>query len=265
MSSLDRSQRQGDPVRFPLCSLPVSSPHRQNRYIRIDSLPVYETAAMSSQTLGLSEELSAYVQRVGVREPELLTRLRHETAKLEDARMQISPEHGQFFSLLLKLIGAKTCLEVGVFTGYSTLVTALAIPEDGRIVACDVSEEWTAIGRRYWREAGVEQKIDLRLAPAVQTLDALLTEGRGATFDFAFVDADKENYAAYVERAAQLLRPGGLLAIDNTLWSGHVIDPAINDASTNAIRRLNESLSMDERFDISLLPIGDGLTLARRR
>jgi predicted O-methyltransferase YrrM len=179
--------------------------------------------------------------------------------------MQISPEQGQFMFLLLRLIGATRCLEIGVFTGYSSLVTALALPEDGRIVACDVSEEWTAVARRYWREAGVEPKIDLRIAPALETLDRLVEAGETGRFDFAFIDADKESYLSYYERVLQLLRPGGLLAVDNVLWSGRVADPEVSDADTAALRHFNESLHRDERIDLSLVPIGDGLTLARKR
>lgn len=220
---------------------------------------------MSSQTLGLDPLLQSYVRQVGVREPDVLRRLRERTSRLPDARMQISPEQGAFFGILLRLMGAVRCLEVGVFTGYSTLVTAMAIPETGRIVACDVSPEWTAIGREFWREAGVEAKIDLRLGPAAGTLDELLDAGGAETFDFAFIDADKENYLAYFERAFALLRSGGLIAIDNTLWSGQVADASIRDAGTVAIRDLNLELSRDERLDIALMPIGDGLTLARKR
>jgi predicted O-methyltransferase YrrM len=179
--------------------------------------------------------------------------------------MQISPEQGQFMALLLKLIGARRCVEVGVFTGYSSLCTALALPDDGHIVACDVSEKWTSIARRYWREAGVERKVDLRLAPALQTLDALLAAGEAGRFDFAFVDADKENYAGYYERVLELLRPNGLLMFDNTLWSGRVADAKHTDVDTVALRALNEQLHRDERIDVSLTPIGDGLTLVRKR
>lgn len=220
---------------------------------------------MSTQTLGLDPLLQDYIRRTGVREPDVLQRLRERTSLLPDARMQISPEQGAFFGVLLRLMGAVRCLEIGVFTGYSTLATALAIPETGRIVACDVSLEWTAIGREYWREAGVESRIDLRLGPAAETLDQLLGSGAAGTFDFAFIDADKENYRLYVQRALSLVRTGGLIAIDNTLWSGQVADLAVQDAGTVAIRELNLELSRDERVDLVLLPIGDGLTLARKR
>ena len=220
---------------------------------------------MSRRSIVLTDALYEYLLSVSLREPELLARLRQETARQEMARMQISPEQGQFMFLLLRLIGATRCLEIGVFTGYSSLVTALALPEDGRIVACDVSEEWTAVARRYWRQAGVESKIDLRIAPALETLDRLVEAGETGRFDFAFIDADKESYLSYYERVLQLLRPGGLLAVDNVLWSGRVADPEVSDADTAALRHFNESLHRDERIDLSLVPIGDGLTLARKR
>jgi caffeoyl-CoA O-methyltransferase len=179
--------------------------------------------------------------------------------------MQISPEQGQFMALLAELVGARRVLEVGIFTGYSALVVALALPTDGRIITCDVDEEMTAIARRYWAEGGVADKIDLRLGPAVDTLDALLSDGGADTFDFAFVDADKENYDAYYERALALLRQGGLMVIDNVLWSGAVADPNQKDADTNAIRALNAKLHGDQRVSLSLLPVSDGITLARKR
>lgn len=220
---------------------------------------------MSRRSIVLTDALYEYLLSVSLREPELLARLRQETALQEMSRMQISPEQGQFMFLLLRLIGARRCLEIGVFTGYSSLVSALALPADGRIVACDISEEWTAIARRYWREAGVEPKIDLRIAPALETLDGLIEAGEAGRFDFAFIDADKESYLAYYERVLQLLRPGGLLAVDNVLWSGRVADPEVSDADTAALRHFNEALHRDERIDLSLVPIGDGLTLARKR
>ncbi len=220
---------------------------------------------MSRRSIVLTDALYEYLLSVSLREPELLARLRQETALQEMSRMQISPEQGQLMFLLLRLIGARRCLEIGVFTGYSSLVSALALPADGRIVACDISEEWTAIARRYWREAGVEPKIDLRIAPALETLDGLIEAGEAGRFDFAFIDADKESYLAYYERVLQLLRPGGLLAVDNVLWSGRVADPEVSDADTAALRHFNEALHRDERIDLSLVPIGDGLTLARKR
>jgi caffeoyl-CoA O-methyltransferase len=220
---------------------------------------------MSRQTLTLSDALYDYLLSVSLREPQLLSRLREETAALPHAGMQISPEQGQFMALLAELVGARRVLEVGTFTGYSALVVALALPADGRIITCDVDEEMTAIARRYWAEGGVADKIDLRLGPAVDTLDALLADGGADTFDFAFVDADKENYDAYYERALALLRQGGLMVIDNVLWSGAVADPNQKDADTNAIRALNAKLHGDQRVSLSLLPVSDGITLARKR
>ena len=220
---------------------------------------------MSNRSIVLTDSLYEYMNDVSLREPPLLLALREETAELTQRAMQISPEQGQFMALLARLIGARRCLEVGVFTGYSSLATALALPDDGRIVACDVSEEWTAIARRYWKRAGVDHKVDLRLAPASETLDALIAEGHGGTYDFAFLDADKTSYLDYYERALVLLRSGGLMLIDNTLWSGRVADPEVADADTVALRHFNEVLHRDERVDLSLLPMGDGLTLARKR
>lgn len=220
---------------------------------------------MSNRSITLTDSLYEYMIDVSLRESPLLLALREETAELTQRSMQISPEQGQFMALLVRLIGARRCLEVGVFTGYSSLATALALPDDGRVIACDVSKEWTAVARRYWQRAGVEHKIDLRLAPATGTLDALIVGGHGGTFDFAFVDADKTNYLAYYERTLVLLRAGGLILIDNTLWSGRVADPEIADADTVALRHFNEVLHRDQRVDLSLLPLGDGLTLARKR
>ena len=220
---------------------------------------------MTRRTSHLSEELYAYLLDISLRELPVMRRLREETASMEQANMQIGPEQGQFMALLVELIGARSVLEVGTFTGYSALAMAVALPENGTLVACDVSEEWTAIGRRYWEEAGVAHKIELRLAPALETLDALLAEGRAGTFDFAFIDADKEGYDAYYERALELVRLGGLIALDNTLWEGKVADPAATDVDTEAIRAINAKLALDERVTLSLIPVGDGLTLARKR
>lgn len=220
---------------------------------------------MANRTVTMNDALYDYLLSVSLREPELLRRLREETAALPMARMQISPEQGQFMGLLIELLGARKTLEVGVFTGYSSLSVALALPPEGRIVACDVNVEWTSIARRYWAAAGVADKIDLRIGPAVDTLDALLQAGQADTFDFAFIDADKENYANYYDRALQLIRPGGLIAIDNVLWGGKVADPDVQDESVVAIRAINERLHRDERVMLSLLPIGDGLTLALKR
>ena len=220
---------------------------------------------MSNRSITLTDSLYEYMNEVSLREPPLLLALREETAAMTRRSMQISPEQGQFMALLARLIGARRCLEVGVFTGYSSLATALALPDDGSIVACDVSEEWTSVARRYWQQAGVTHKVELHIAPATDTLDALLAQGQAGTFDFAFIDADKTNYLAYYERTLALLRTGGLVLVDNTLWSGKVADPEVADADTVALRHFNEVLHRDERVDLSLLPIGDGLTLARKR
>jgi predicted O-methyltransferase YrrM len=220
---------------------------------------------MSNRTISLTDELYEYLLQASLREPAVLQALREETARLNHHSMQIAPEQGQFMALLARLAGARRCIEVGVFTGYSSLATALALPDDGRIVACDVSEEWTAVARRYWRQAGVEHKIDLRLGPALETLDAMLAAGERERYDLAFLDAEKTEYRGYYERCLELLRRGGLIVVDNTLWDGRVADPSVDDEDTVAIRRFNESLHRDERIDLSLVPIGDGLTLARKR
>jgi predicted O-methyltransferase YrrM len=220
---------------------------------------------MSVATIAMTEALYGYLLKTTLREPELLARLRAETAALPNAGMQISPEQGQLMGLLIELIGARRTLEVGVFTGYSSTVVALALPADGKLVACDVSAEWTDVARRYWREAGVESKIELHVQPALQTLDALLATEHAGTFDFAFIDADKTGYDAYYERCLALLRVGGLIAVDNTLWSGAVADDADQRESTRAIRALNVKIAADARVTTSLLPIGDGLYLARKR
>ncbi len=219
---------------------------------------------MSKQTLNLNDELYHYMLSVSLREAEVLRLLREETAQEPMAMMQISPEQGQFMALLVKLIGAKHIIEIGTFTGYSSLVMALASSSDAKIVACDVSEEWTSMARRYWRQAGVDHKIDLRLAPAVNTLDALIAAGGEARYDFVFIDADKTNYQTYYEKSLVLLRAGGLIAVDNVLWGGSVIDPDKQDEDTVAIRRFNDKLLTDSRVDISLVPIADGLALARK-
>lgn len=220
---------------------------------------------MSRATITITQDLYDYLLEVSLREPEVMRRLRDETGALEKARMQISPEQGQFMSLLVELLGVRNSIEVGTFTGYSALAVALAMPDDGRIVACDITEEWTSVGRRYWEEAGVAHKIDLRLGPAEDTLDALLAERRGGDFDFAFIDADKGGLRTYYELCLELVRPGGLIAVDNTLWSGKVADPEVSDAATEAIRAFNRSIQDDSRVSLSLVPIGDGLTLARKR
>jgi len=220
---------------------------------------------MSTRTLTVDDKLYDYLLTVSVREPRVLAELREETARLPEAGMQISPEQGQLMRLLVELMGARRCLEVGVFTGYSSTSVALSLPPGGKLVACDVSEEFTSVARRYWRKAGVEDRIELRLGPALGTLDALLGAGERGRFDFAFIDADKDNYLAYYERCLELLRSGGLLAIDNVLWGGSVVDPEDSRSSTRAIRSINDVISRDERVSISLVPIGDGLFLVRKR
>ncbi len=217
---------------------------------------------MSNKTIQVTDRLYEYLLSVSLREPDILRRLREETATISMSQMQIAPEQGQFMALLVQLMGVRKALEVGVFTGYSSLSIALSLPDDGRLVACDINEEWTAIARRYWRESGVDEKINLCLAPALQTLDDLINAGEECSFDFAFIDADKENYKMYYERCLQLLRSGGLIAVDNVLWSGSVIDAKDQDADTLAIREFNQMLHHDQRVAISLVPIADGLTLA---
>ena len=220
---------------------------------------------MSSRTHGISDELWRYLVDVTVHEPPLLARLREETGSLPNAGMQISPEQGRFMAFLVELMGVKRYLEVGVFTGYSSLSVALTLPVDGRIVACDRSDEWTRIARRYWREAGVEEKIELRLGDGVAALDTLLAEKAGESFDLAFIDADKENNLEYYERALALVRRGGIVAFDNALWGGRVADPAEQAPSTVAVRAVNARACSDPRVSATLVPIGDGLLLARKR
>jgi predicted O-methyltransferase YrrM len=221
---------------------------------------------MAYKSIGLDDRLYEYLAAVSLREPDILAQLREETAALPNAGMQIAPDQGQLMALLVKLTGAVKVLEVGVFTGYSSLSVALALPGQGRVTAFDISPEWTAVARRYWERAGVADKIDLRLGAAIDGLDALLKQGDAeGTYDFAFIDADKENYDGYYERALRLLKPGGLLLIDNVLWGGRVADASADDADTLAIRALNLKIHTDTRVDISLLPIADGLTLALKR
>jgi predicted O-methyltransferase YrrM len=220
---------------------------------------------MSTETLNLEPQLYDYLLRVSLREPEILRALRQETKNLAEKGMQICPEQGQFMRLLIELIGAKKTLEIGTFTGYSALAVALALPANGKVIACDINAEWTDIAKRYWHKAGVENKINLHLAPALETLQSFIQQGEANTFDFIFIDADKSNYAAYYEKSLTLLRPGGLIAIDNVLWDGYVANPSVTDESTCAIRAINDMIHKDERVTISLLPIGDGLTLARKR
>lgn len=220
---------------------------------------------MAARGTQIDDRLNQYIRDHALREVPVLARLREETAGMKESMMQIAPEQGQFMALLVELIRAHRTLEVGTFTGYSALAVALALPPEGRVVACDISETFTAIGKRYWQEAGVADKIDLRIGPAAQTLEALIAEGAATTFDFAFIDADKVNYDAYYESCLRLVRGGGLIAIDNVLWNGAVADPERDDEDTMAIRALNAKIHQDERVTISLVPIGDGLTLARKR
>jgi caffeoyl-CoA O-methyltransferase len=220
---------------------------------------------MSSQSLGLDDRLHAYLLDVSLREPEVLTRLRAETERMPESNMLLAPEQAQFLGLLVELTQARRIVEVGTFTGYSTAWMALSQPVGGHVVACDVSDDYTRIARRAWAELGVGNRIDLRLAPAVQTLDGLIADGGRGAWDLVFVDADKESYDAYYERALTLLRPGGLLVADNVLWGGSVVNPDKTDADTEAIRAFNAKLRDDDRITLSLVPIGDGLTLARKR
>ena len=219
---------------------------------------------MSRNIIELTDELYAYLESVSLRENLVLRQLREETASHRWASMQISPVQGQFMTLLVKLLGARRIIELGVFTGYSSLCMALGMPEDGRLVACDVNEEYTSTARRYWEMAGVSERIELRLAPALETLQDLMDSGQAGTYDFIFADAIKEEYQEYLELGLQLLRPGGVMGIDNVLWGGSVIDPEKQNAEVTAIRKFNQFLHEDERVDISMLPIGDGLTLARK-
>ncbi|MEO0519276.1 MAG: class I SAM-dependent methyltransferase [Cyanobacteria bacterium P01_A01_bin.116] len=219
---------------------------------------------MSNKTIGLEDRLYDYLLSATLREAPALAQLRQATAEHAQARMQISPEQGQFMALLVTLIGAKRTLEIGVFTGYSALAVALALPEEGQIIACDVNKTDTAIALSHWQKANVAHKIDLRIAPALETLESLIATGQSDQFDFAFIDADKSNYDNYYERSLQLIRPGGLIAVDNTLWYGRVADPDVQDNRTQRIRALNEKVRDDNRVTMSLVPIGDGLLLARK-
>ena len=222
-------------------------------------------APVSNRTLSLDDRLYEYLLAHSLREPPALAKLRAETASHPKVNMQIAPEQGQFMQMLVRLLGARRAIEVGVFTGYSSLAVMLAMPPDGRLLACDISEEFTAIARRHWQAAGVADRIELVIAPAKATLDARLAAGEAGRYDFAFIDADKTGYLAYYERLIQLVRPGGLIVVDNTLWGGDVADPSNRDADTVALREFNDVLLADTRIELSLLPLGDGLTLARRR
>ena len=220
---------------------------------------------MTRKSLRVDDSLDLYLEKLLAEEPEVLVRLRDETSRLEYANMQIGWEQGRLMTLLLRCLGAQNTIEIGVFTGYSTLVTALALPDAGRIVACDINEEWTGIAMQHWREAGVAGKIDLRIGPAVDTLNAMIAGGEAASYDFAFIDADKTGYDSYYERCLELLRPGGLIAIDNALWNGAVADPADTSADTQAIRALNAKIARDSRVEAFLAPVGDGVHLAWKR
>lgn len=217
------------------------------------------------KNIGLSNSLYHYLLSISLRESQLLNQLRQETAERRDGTMQIAPDQGQLMALLIQLMGAKNGIEIGTFTGYSTLWLALALPTDGRIITCDVNEKTTAVACQYWQQAGIANKIDLRIAPATETLQQLIESGQNGTFDFAFIDADKPNYPTYYEQCLQLLRSGGLIIIDNVLWGGQVAQPIVQDHNTRAIRALNKRLHQDKRVDISTVGIADGITLARKR
>jgi len=216
---------------------------------------------LSNRTLSVDDRLYDYMLCVSVDESELLSQLREETQSVEWSIMQIGPEQGQFMSLLVRLTNAKRALEIGTYTGYSSICIATALPDDGELICCDNSDEWTSLARKYWKLTGLENKISLHLQDALETLQALLDDGQAGSFDFIFIDADKQNYQTYYEQSLKLLRRGGLIAVDNTLWSGHVADPENTEPGTRAIRSFNEALSNDTRVKISLVPIGDGLTL----
>ena len=220
---------------------------------------------MGNQILQLSDRLYHYLQKMSLRETPVLQHLRFETAKLSAARMQIAPEQGQFMAFLLQIINAKKILEIGTYTGYSSLVMAQALPQSGKLITCDVDPESTAMAQQYWQQGGVAHKIQLRLGPALETLQDLLKDDQGESFDFIFLDADKNNYTNYYELSLQLIRQGGIIAIDNVLWSGAVVDANDQSPQTQAIRELNALLHQDERINLSMIPIGDGLTLATKR
>jgi predicted O-methyltransferase YrrM len=220
---------------------------------------------MTNQTINLNDTLYQYMLSISLHEPAILKSLRETTRKLSSHGMQISPEQGQLMALLVKLIGAKKTLEIGVYTGYSSLVVALALPETGKIIACDINTETSAIAQDFWQKAGVGHKIDLKLAPALQTLDSLIKQNYSNNFDFIFIDADKQNYLNYYERSLTLLRPGGLIVVDNVLWRGRVADTHVHDKQTLTIRAFNKTIYQDKRISMSLIPVGDGLTLIRKR
>ncbi len=217
------------------------------------------------KTITFTSELYQYLLEHNLDEHPVQLQLREHTATLESSSLQIAAEQAAFMRLLVKMLGARKTLEIGVFTGYSALTVALELPEDGRIIACDINEEWTSIAREFWRRAGADGKIDLRIAPAIETLDQLIRDGENGSFDFAFIDADKASYPDYYERCLTLLRPGGLIAIDNTLWAGKLVDPTLNDPDTQAIRRINREVFEDSRVISALVNIGDGMLLALKQ
>ena len=219
---------------------------------------------MSVETINLTESVYRYYKEISLREPQVLKKLREETLQTNASQMQISPEQGQFMRLLIEILGAKKTLDIGTFTGYSALSVAMALPSDGKVFACEINPEWISIANHYWQLAAIKEKIILNLGPALETLDRLIAQGESNTFDFIFIDADKKNYINYYEKSLTLLRPGGIIAIDNVLWNGRVAEPSVNDSNTNAIRTLNQIILADERVNISMLPIGDGLTLVRK-
>ena len=237
---------------------------KYNEYIPYVNIKVICESIMSRQTRVLTDELYEYLHAISPSEPEIMTQLRERTATMPMAVMQISLEQAQFMQLLIQLIGAKKVLEIGTFTGYSALAMALALPVGGKLVTCDISDEWTSIAQEYWHRAEIAEKIDLRLAPALETLDLLLADSTTAGFDFIFIDADKANYPHYYERSLQLLRSGGLIAIDNVFMQGKVVDPMVTSKGVVAIRQLNQAISCDKRVTFSVVPIGDGLTLVRK-
>lgn len=219
---------------------------------------------MSRRTLQITPPVYDYLLDVSLREPEAMRKLREATLAHPFANMQTAPEQAQFMAMLIRLSGARRALEIGTFTGYSALAVALALPEEGRLIACDVNADWVAMGQPFWQEAGVAGKIDLRIAPALETLQQLMAEKRHGEFDFAFIDADKQNYIPYFEACMQLIRPGGLIAVDNVLWDGKVADESVTDPTTRAIRRFNDAISQRNDIELSMIPIGDGVTLARK-
>lgn len=219
---------------------------------------------MSNRSIGVDDRLYQYILDHSLREPDVMARLRAETAAHPHAVMQISPEQGQFMQMLVKLMGAKNCIEIGTFTGYSALAVAMALPKKGKLVACDISAEYPEIGKPYWKEAGVHKKIDLRIGPATKTLKKMIKKGESGKYDFAFIDADKTGYADYYEGCLKLLRKGGLMAVDNVLWSGSVANPRTRAKDTLALKAFNKMVLADDRIELSMLPVGDGLTLVRK-